>query len=186
MKANVSPAEASRLSRLGALMLLVGSTAASIVAYVSIANLDTTAVALPHASHVRLLAPEGWKFFTRSPHDDEFGAFVRDGANWRPAFPAQNADPAYIFGANRAGRAHGVEMGLLMADVSKEQWRTCEGDPRACLSQGGLVRVRNGTPAPSLCGEVGLVTAPPIPWQWARLKKTTFMPSHVVRLEIQC
>lgn len=175
-----------RMRILGLLALSVGACASALVAYTAISNLGWTPLNLPHAGRVGLIAPEAWKFFTKDPHSELFVALERSDGRWQSPYPTQNGSAAYAFGANREGRGHGVEVGLLMAEVKEKEWRACEGDPASCLEGAASIAVDNKSPHPALCGEVGLVLAPPIPWQWAHNKKTVFMPSRVAKLVVQC
>jgi antimicrobial peptide system SdpA family protein len=176
-----------RTRRLGAFAAALAGAVTILSAYVALGNIGNTPITLPHLDRVQLFAPEGWKFFTKNAHEDRFEALVLEGGRWETPFASAAADPTYAFGANRTGRAHAVETGLLLAKVGKDQWKECSGSPRDCLSADDVVvRVQNTSPAPSLCGAVGFITAPPVPWAWGRNAKPVQMPSRVARLEIQC
>jgi antimicrobial peptide system SdpA family protein len=177
----------SRTRRLGALAAALASAVSVLTAYVALGNVGTTPITLPYLDRVQLFVPEGWKFFTKNPHEDRFEALVLVGERWETPFAGASADPMYAFGANRTGRARAVETGLLLAKIGKDQWRECGGKPRDCLSTDDVVvHVQNTSPAPALCGSVGIVAAPPVPWAWGRNAKPVQMPSRVARLEIQC
>src|SRR6185436_17127762 len=86
-------------------------------------------ISLPYEKgvSVALFVPEGWKFFTRNPQEALPLAFVRGGdGRWRPASPGPNAAPENRFGLSRAGRARGVETGLLLEGVQKGAWMDCK------------------------------------------------------------
>jgi antimicrobial peptide system SdpA family protein len=176
-----------RAKCLGVFAAALTGAVSVLTAYVALGNVGATPITLPYLDRVQLFAPEGWKFFTKNAHDDRFEALVLEGDRWETPFANASADPSYAFGANRTGRARGVEVGLLMEKLSKDQWKECTGNPRDCLSADGIVaHVQNESPAPALCGSVGIVTAPPVPWAWSRNKKPVQMPSRVARLVVQC
>ena len=136
----------------------------------------------------RLFLPESWKFFTRNPQEDQFAVYTRgsDGT-WNPALSLPNVQAANLFGLNRFGRGQGVEFALLIHGAKKDGWSDCNDSPVACLER---IKVsthrRNNTPNPSICGDVGVVLQPPVPWAWARWRDQIAMPSRVIRLEVRC
>jgi antimicrobial peptide system SdpA family protein len=135
----------------------------------------------------RVWFPQGWGFFTRDPREEDIAVHVRDAAGaWRPAGIGPNSRPRYVLGLDRAPRAQGVELGLLMAELPTKAWQPCpHADAGPCLEALPVAAtVTNPTPGPSLCGTVGVVLRPPVPWAWARSRQ--WMPARVARLEVRC
>ncbi len=81
----------------------------------------------------------------------------------------------------------GVEAGLVLNELAEPQWQSCQGLPTSCLEAAPLGgNVENILSPPSLCGELGFVKQPPIPWAWSQAADETVMPSEVLRLQITC
>jgi antimicrobial peptide system SdpA family protein len=182
--------EANRVSprQAGAVMVLVATVFAVATAYIAQANLDPGPIRLPYADRipVQVFVPEGWKFFTKNPRDQQLATFVRDGSTWR-RLTEPNSAPSNAFGIDRAGRALSIEAALLLADVGKDRWEDCKYDAVPCLeSDANVVTVSNRSPQPTMCGAIGIRLQPPIPWAWAANKKPIVMPSRVLRLEVKC
>lgn len=177
-------------ARLGALALAMIVGSLLVCVYAVHAQMPVNAVTLPHEDtlrpSVRLVLPQGWSFFTRSPREADFVAFSRgaDG-RWRSSLRAPHAEPRNAFGLARASRAQGVEVGLLTGLLRDTDWQDCRGDPAGCLDRADPVRAANPALLKTLCGDVGLVQRPPVPWAWSRAGDVT-MPSVVARLELSC
>lgn len=137
---------------------------------------------------VRSVLPQGWAFFTRSPREERTLPFLRDeGGVWHEIHTATHAEPRHAFGLNRRSRAQGVEVGLLLGEVSAAQWHDCGGPVAGCLDEAEVVaRLRNPSPAPSVCGDVALVRREPLPWAWSQDDTVENMPALVARLEVSC
>lgn len=182
--------ESRRLSRAGAAFLLSVTGAALLGVYSAHPALPHNPIRLPFAERLEItvLVPQGWKFFTRDPREERILVFRRDsGAKWRSASLGRIAEPAHLFGISRTPRAQGVELGLLVVRMSAHDWQACSLRPEECLGSAPLARsLRNLSPNPTLCGEVGIALQKPIPWAWSRADEEVIMPSQVVRLEVQC
>ena len=138
------------------------------------------------ADAARVFMPQGWRFFTKHAEEANPAVFVRVGPEWLPAFRESPYSIRYLFGANRTGRYRGVEIGLLEAAVAKSAWTNCAHDPVTCLSALQPRNIRTVKERPTLCGELGLVQQPPIPWAWARSSRPVIMPSKVARVVVPC
>lgn len=139
------------------------------------------------ARHVALLAPQGWGFFTRDPREDDFDVLAHDGQRWRTLFEHPNFRWAHALGWSRSARAQAVEFGLLSAELDMDGWTPCEADVDGCIA--GLETrqvLTNPSPRPTLCGDVVVVTHPPVPWAWARSARGVTMPSKLMRVSIEC
>lgn len=160
--------------------------------YVAHTQMPPNALELPFEEQVRpiarILAPEGWNFFTRNPREERALPFTRraDGA-WVSAHAGPHAQPRYAFGLNRVSRAQGVEIGLLLGGISNSAWETCQGTISMCLASAGPpLHLRNVSPAATLCGDVGLALQEPLPWAWIESRDEVTMPSRFARLEVTC
>jgi antimicrobial peptide system SdpA family protein len=166
-------------------------TALVVSSYAVHAPMPANAVSLPYESSmrswVRQLLPEGWAFFTRSPREADVAPVIRTGhGRWRDALLGPHAEPRNAFGFARRSRAQGVELGMLSGSLRKDAWTDCRGPVDACLERATAVGVANTAPAPTLCGAVGLVSRPPVPWAWSRSSREITMPARVARLEVSC
>ncbi|MGZ3460026.1 MAG: SdpA family antimicrobial peptide system protein [Archangium sp.] len=182
--------EARHTRRVGAFMAALLSAVAVLVAYAFHASLPYNALQLPLEKElqVRVILPEGWKFFTREPQEEHHLVFARaqDGT-WSRAERGTNASPMNLFGIDREGRAQGVEVGLLLDRVAKSAWQPCTESPAICLEKASLAgRIRNLTPEPTLCGVIGIAMQKPLPWAWNKSAGHLQMPSRVVKLEVTC
>lgn len=161
----------------------------ALFAYGATLALPFNPVRLPGVAQLqtRIWFPQGWGFFTRDPREEDIIVHVRDAAGtWQPAGLGPNSRPRYLLGLDRAARAQGVELGLLMAELPTKAWQPCaREDAGTCLEALPVAAtVTNPTPRPSLCGAVGVVLRPPVPWAWARSRR--WMPARAARLEVQC
>jgi antimicrobial peptide system SdpA family protein len=176
--------------RLGAVVAALIALGALVCGYVVHAQLPANAVQLPYEarlSHsVRLVLPQGWAFFTRSPRAPDVVPYRRVDGRWVSALATPNAEPRNLFGLSRTARAQGVELGVLIGDVRPDQWLACTVDPLVCLDRATPVALTNTSLVPTLCGEVGLVSQQPLPWAWSEARDETVMPGRVARLETSC
>jgi antimicrobial peptide system SdpA family protein len=132
--------------------------------------------------------PEGWAFFTRSPREDRVMPFVRDlSGRWVYSHAGPHSEPRNAFGLNRASRAQGVELGLLMAQIPATHWGECSEQPVACLEHASTaIPLRNESPSPTLCGAVGIARQEPLPWAWIDARDEVTMPTRTARLDVTC
>ncbi|MFP2904935.1 SdpA family antimicrobial peptide system protein [Pyxidicoccus sp. 3LFB2] len=184
--------EPARTRRLGLLALGLILGWSTVTVYALHAALPYNPIQLPFEDRInmRLVLPEGWAFFTRDPREDRMLPYVRatDG-QWAWASQTPNFQPKNAFGIDRAARAQGVEMGLLMEQAREYARQACEEDPRRCLERASPGKpLRNRSPNPTLCGQVGFVFQRAVPWAWSRTSqgKPIIMPSKVLRLEVEC
>jgi len=177
---------------LGSAVIALAIAWSLLVLYAAHIELPANALDLPFESSIKpplqALVPEGWGFFTRDPREARLLPYVREAGSWRAAREGPNGEPRNAFGFNRAARAQGVEMGLLETSIPTKAWKACATEIAACLDRiSAPIEVGNPTPAPTLCGDVGLVHRDPLPWAWAGSEPDeTSMPSKVVRLTVKC
>ena len=174
------------------MLLFLGVAWATAGLYVVHAQIPRNVLELPLERVLRpaipFLAPEGWAFFTRDPREPRLLPY-RHATNgvWAYAHAGPHADLRNVFGLDRISRAQGVEIGLLLGEFADTAWQPCTDAPTLCLDElPRTVSITNRSPAPTLCGDVGLVRQEPVPWAWARVESETTMPSTVVRLDIRC
>lgn len=180
--------EHRRLSGLGATVATVAVVATVLVGHVVHAALPAAPFRLPFGrpDAVRVVAPEGWAFFTKSPRTPyvlSYGA--RPDGGWRRLTVGSRAHPDSRFGLDRRERAQGTEVAILMRQVPPENWTPCDTTTTACLTDlpAGPTVVNRSTHH-SLCGDIGLVVQEVLPWAWHDLPTT--MPSKVVRVAVAC
>jgi antimicrobial peptide system SdpA family protein len=178
------------LRALGAFTLALTCVWLTIAAYALHAVLPFNPIRLPFERwvHVRFWAPEGWGFFTRNPQEEAMLVFVRDrDGQWTSASMGPNGMPRNAFGLNRASRAQSVEAGLLAGGVPKNAYQPCGNQPAACLEHAPVgVSLKNPTPSPTLCGQVGIAMQKPLPWAWSNSRDRVIMPSRVARMNVDC
>jgi antimicrobial peptide system SdpA family protein len=177
-------------AKLGAQALGLAVAAVALVAVTVHGSMPANAIEASVARDLQTTAwaPESWRFFTRNPQEEQMVPFAREGEHWRAA-TSSGASPRYAFGLDRAGRAVGTELGLLIEGLPRSSFRACAEDqaPELCLNQTSKVlRLKNEMPHPTLCGQLGLVAQKPVPWAWARSGRTIHMPARVLRLEVEC
>ncbi len=162
-----------------------------IIAYVAHTSLPANPIELPFENErvVRILAPEGWAFFTRSPREPRRLLFTKSDGEWVSALQSPISQPKNLFGLDRSPRTQGVELGLLLQSINNGAWHKCNGgvSPRACLAKIEITgAVRNETPLSTLCGTVGIALQKPVPWAWRQSIDQIVMPSNVVKLNVSC
>jgi antimicrobial peptide system SdpA family protein len=177
--------------RLGGLAFALIGFVLVLCVYAVHAQLPPNAVRLPYEQsirpHAQRFLPEGWAFFTRSPRESDLVSYTRDGSGaWRLALLAPHSEFRNVLGFARASRAQGVEMGTLTGILRKDDWRECRSPVAECLERAPALAATNVSPVPSLCGDVGLVRRPPVPWAWSGSGREITMPGTVVRLEVAC
>ena len=180
----------AHLRALGALALVLVLGWATAIAYVVHPALPYNPVRLPYsdALNTLVLAPQGWSFFTRNPREPKQFLYRRDARGWESVLLAPHSRLRNAIGLNRASRAQGVEMALVMDAAKKGSWVGCEERPIAdCLS--GLpsgISITNVSPSATLCGTIAIVEQRPIPWAWAKSDRPIYMPAHIMAVEATC
>lgn len=143
--------------------------------------------AIPDRIGIRIFIPEGWAFFTKDPRDRQFQVFSERGGRWVPAMRMPVARPGNLFGIDRAARAQGVELGMILQKVPDAAWAECASDDAVCLRAASAdFEIRNDLPTPTLCGRIGIVLREPVPWAWRSSRDEIHMPALAARLRIRC
>jgi antimicrobial peptide system SdpA family protein len=185
----------SRERRLGALALGVLAAAGLLASYAVHASMPTNPIRLPFERALApifvALAPESWKFFTRDPQEARYWVYVRRAQRWESANLGPNGRASNWFGASRVGRAQGLELGIILEESGDPEtfWTTCDAAERsACLDRAETVpyTLTSSSPAPTLCGEIGLVHQQFLPWAWAKHPERNRMPMRVLKVRVTC
>lgn len=158
-------------------------------AYVLNASLPYNAIHLPMEEDLDLqvLLPQGWNFFTKDARSPRMQYYRTNGGSWTSINLGPNSRPTNAFGLNRQARGQGVEAGLLLQSIPDSSWMDCAAPAPECLSEAALAdTVRNPSPSPSLCGTVGVVRRPPVPWAWSRSGRSIHMPGNAIKIHSQC
>lgn len=137
---------------------------------------------------VRSVMTQGWKFFTRSPREEDIRVFelLSDGTS-RSASRGSNASPSNLFGIKRDSRAQGIEIGLITSGLRKDQWRECKTKSTECVPEvDEEITVSNTIENPTICGRVMVSLVPPVPWAWSGSKREVTMPSKIAILNVIC
>ncbi|MER5730376.1 SdpA family antimicrobial peptide system protein [Streptomyces sp. NPDC002138] len=173
-------------------VVLVCAAWAIVALYVVQEQVPKNVLTLPAQNDVKYtvanIAPQGWAFFTKSPRDPEVVPYGKTSDGWRALSLTPHASPHNSFGLDRASRAQGVEISLLLAAAQKGDWRDCTDDSQTCLAnaEAPTRRLENGSPEPTLCGTVGLVQARPTPYAWRDLVPESHSTERVMVLEVTC
>jgi antimicrobial peptide system SdpA family protein len=176
--------------RLVVLAAALGSLTLVAAGYMFHAALPFNPVEIPggRSLDVRLIAPQGWKFFTRDPQEERLFVRTPDGSGgWSSDTTTMASAPRHLFGVRRTGRAQPMEMSKILSQVREEQWSACVDDPDACLARApDPLALANPDSTPTLCGPVGFVLQRPIPWAWARRLGDVQLDSKVLRAQVSC
>jgi antimicrobial peptide system SdpA family protein len=174
---------------LGALVIALGGSFGLVGAYAVHASIEVNPISLPGEDKETMTSvlPEGWKFFTRNPQEPQIRPYVLQDGAWATASLLPNSRARNLLGIDRSGRAQSVELGLLSESIPSSAWIACDEAPLVCLGRAPVAAtIRNDFPNPSVCGAIGLVSQPPVPWAWARSRDHLDMPSRIVRVEVPC
>jgi antimicrobial peptide system SdpA family protein len=186
----LASADRPHLRWLGLLLIGLAACWCIVLLYVIHPALPFNALKLPAASdvNVSVWVPEGWRFFTRNPREDQTLLYRRQGDGaWASASLGPNMRVSNLLGFGRRARAQGIELGVLIYNQPKTIWAPCEEEPDRCLERTtNVIAVRNRSPEPTLCGSVGVVMQNVVPWGWAISGEKFTMPSKVARFDIQC
>lgn len=178
------------MSRQTSAFVLLVVLSAVIGSYAVHSQMPTNALELPGEGQLRpalrVLLPQGWAFFTRSPREERYYTYRKEVDGWSVASLGPHSEAGNLFGLDRRSRAQGVELGLLHGVIPGGAWHKCAEHPLRCLDGVTPISVSNRSPAPTLCGEIGIALQEPVPWAWSSARAELTMPSRVVRLEISC
>lgn len=130
------------------------------------------------------IAPQSWAFFS-APRDEQFQVFRWRNGAWERA-NAPLAAAVNRFGLRRATTSHSAEFRTLTDQVGT-RWSTATLAPEQLPDTGtDSLTVRNLARKPQLCGDVLVLSRPPVPWAWARSSSKVALPTRFARLTVQC
>ncbi|MGG0219813.1 SdpA family antimicrobial peptide system protein [Bacillus mycoides] len=128
--------------------------------------------------------PQGWGFYSKDPREEMIN--LVDPNTGKTAAKWPNNMPVNMFGLKREGRSQGIEVGLLMEGVKKEQWNSCSKNPTNCLKEiKEPIKINNPTKNATVCGEYGIILQKPVPWAWSKNKEIV-MPSKITKVNSIC
>lgn len=135
------------------------------------------------------LFPQGWGFFSRNPRAERIVAFQPnldlDGV-WTP-LPARPSLLEARLGFDRSHRAGNRQLGMILEELDRKDWRACQSRIDACLQVAEYSAViQNDTSKPVVCGPIGLVKQDPIPFAWAEFRDEVKMPILAAKVFVQC
>lgn len=130
------------------------------------------------------IAPQSWGFFS-APRDEQYQVFRRRNGSWERA-DTPLAAAVNRFGLRRATTSHSAEFRTLTDQVGT-RWSTATLAPEQLPDTAAdPLMVRNLARQPQLCGEVLVLSRPPVPWAWARSSSKVALPTRFARLSIRC
>ena len=183
------PARKISNTRLGISALALLLFWITVIAYTAHPILPANPIQLPleEKSPLPHFLPQGWAFFTRDPRSMGLSAFLKtaDGM-WHPSPSGKRFWP-HLMNFSRRWKLPGIELGIILNELPDPQWQACQDPPVTCLEKApSSGTVENTLAGPMLCGDVGIVRQPPIPWAWSQASDETVMPSEVLRLQVSC
>ncbi|MFC4077209.1 SdpA family antimicrobial peptide system protein [Salinithrix halophila] len=129
--------------------------------------------------------PQGWGFYSKNPKEDQFLVYNVSKKEFAAVWPNMRAEN--LWGLKRFGRSQGIESGFIHSKIPPSLFKKCDKDPLVCLAKSRTAfEVENPIPFPTICGDIGFASQPPVPWAWSKSKKKVVMPSKVVRVKITC
>lgn len=154
-------------------VFIATAAAASIVilSYLTQSRLDLPST--PRAApYVRVVFPQGWAFFTKSPREPELTAYQLDADSRviQELNSGPNATPKWYFGINRTARSQEYELRYIAEVLGNVAWTQCEDGARlSCLQDidDPGHKIHNPFALQTICGRVALVRHTVIPWAYA-------------------
>ena len=180
----------NRYRRLGLFGLTVSLLWLTLCAYALHEVIPYNPITLPFEARAqtKFWLPEGWAFFTRDARGEIVFLFKRgeDGL-WASASIGPNSKLSNELGLSRASRAQGVEAALLLNGFPESIFHDCRDPIATCFPRVAVAgAVKNISPDPTLCGDIGIAMQKPVPWAWMASGHPVTMPSRVMRLDVTC
>ncbi|WP_020602881.1 SdpA family antimicrobial peptide system protein [Spirosoma spitsbergense] len=138
--------------------------------------------------NIRMLFPQGWAFFTKSPRDENMQLYQLSDNRLTLVDGQRQATLANWMGLKRSSRAMSVEYAYLLYNAPTDKWVQCETDPAAFIASHRLtnVVVTNDTPHPYLEGTYYLIKKGIIPWAWAAQRNQPTLPCSILKFTVVC
>jgi len=166
---------------------------ALIIFFVFISSIPSNPVSPPKkiSSFVKVLAPQGFSFFTKNPKEPSPNIYQRVDSSWVKK-NYKNFSSKNLFGLSKTSRAMMVELGSIMGKVPEKKWKKYPLPIKQKLPD-SLIRdielplfsLRNTSPTPTLCGLILVTKKEYIPWAWSKSDHLE-MPAESVILKLQC
>jgi antimicrobial peptide system SdpA family protein len=140
------------------------------------------------SSHsIRMLFPQGWAFFTKSPRDENIQIYQLVNGKLEVMPGQRQATFEHLMGVKRDARAMSVEYATMLYDIPPTKWVKCEVNPSEFIKKHPMaaVKVKNKTPLALLHGDIYLISQATVPWAWAKFAKNVTLPSNILHLNIQ-
>lgn len=165
---------------------------ASVIIMIGLTALPYHSTSLPAdvKFKAQVLFPEGWHFFTRDAREMQTWVYTKDDSGeWMAEPRMPNSNSYNFFGANREGRAMGVEYAMFLKDVKPANWVDYRGEVSDLLASSDTIPVTQFDSEfnhPVMCGEYLMVAQKPVPWAWSPSYERVKMPAKVTRIIINC
>lgn len=150
--------------------------------------LPDNAIQIPYEDKSPLihLVPQGWGFFTLNPRSPHTYVFTHNQGEWE-LHPENPWYGSSFLGFSREPKLLLAEAGLILDSLPDSAWAECKGRPETCLgAQPALGPIHDIFLHPTLCGDIGIVRQPAVPWAWSHARKPVVMPSQVLRVSVLC
>lgn len=150
------------------------------------AVLPENPIHLPGAAAVDMqrIVPQRWEFFTRPPSGVDSVVYKRTDGAWKRVDIGPSLGDWFGFGRTGLGLIN--EMALITSIDQEIPTTPCEGDPSVCFDRiSSVLRVRNSTPKPYFCGDIGIALVKHPSWDEAQ-SVPRGETSTVARLEVLC
>jgi len=135
------------------------------------------------------LVPQGWAFFTRDPQEKVTRVYKKNElGDWQVVTGYSNSFSNF-FGWDRSQRVLFEEASLYWKMLFEMQKAECSGSLSDCSKKLDLVepvQLPLSFQRPNFCGELLLTNAPPLPFEWIRLKSKLSIRYQAAIVRINC
>ena len=135
----------------------------------------------------RVLFPQGWAFFTKSPRDPNIQLYHIVNGKLEVLPGQRQATFANLMGVRRNARAMSVEYAKMLYEIPATKWVKCDINPNIFIKKYPLeaLNIKNPTPRALLHGDIYLIQQATVPWAWVKFAKNVTLPSTILHLNIQ-
>jgi len=139
----------------------------------------------------KVVFPEGWAFFTKSPRDDYIQLYQWKNNKFEEYPYQRQADLNNWVGLKRNARSIGVEFAYLVGKIpqGENQWLGCDaGVLDSCVNDSNFrtFEITNNTKDPLISGRIFAVKRKVIPWAWSSNYKKVKLPIEIISLNVSC
>ena len=159
--------------------------AGAIIALACVAWVDSPLRA-PTAGRLKMLAvaPQFWGYFG-APRQEQIEVFRWKSGGWQRADAPLGA-PANLFGLRRSTPNHGAEFRTIEGQLGTRWSSAMLGPSQLPETDDEPLPIRSLARRPQLCGDLLVISRPPVPWAWAHSGTRVTLPTRYVRLNVQC